>query len=67
MVAFESGGFGDLLFFRLRSGIDTISLGEEAVYSLIVIGIVGTIVGVVGIVGDWSVGGNLLLDPFPIT
>jgi hypothetical protein len=47
--------------------MDSIRLGEKAVYGGIVVGIVGVVVGVTGVVGNRSVGSDLLSDPFPIT
>jgi hypothetical protein len=47
--------------------MDSIRLGEKAVYGGIVVGIVKAVVGVTGVVGNRSVGGYLLFDPFPIT
>ena len=47
--------------------MDSIRLGEKAVHGGIVVGIVGAVFGVAGVVGNRSVGGNLLFDPFPIT
>src|ERR1035438_2757939 len=62
----ESGGFGDLPVFRHWNRKNLIRLGEKAVYGGIVVGIVGAVVGVAGVVGNRSVGSDLLLDPFPI-
>jgi hypothetical protein len=47
--------------------MDSIRLGEKAVYCSIVVGIIGAVVGVTGVIENRSVGGNLLFDPFPIT
>ena len=41
-----SGGFGGLPVFRRWNRMDSIRLGEKAVYGGIVVGIVGTVVGV---------------------
>jgi hypothetical protein len=44
--------------------VNSIPLGEKAVYGGIVVGIIRAVAGVAG---DWSIGSNLLFDPFPIT
>ncbi|MGD0631956.1 MAG: hypothetical protein ABR987_21710 [Terracidiphilus sp.] len=45
--------------------MDSIRLGEKAVYGGIVVGIAGAVVGVAGVVGNGSVGGDLPAAPGP--
>ncbi len=57
---------GDLLIFGFGRGIDAIGFGEEAVYSLIVVGIVGTVIWIVRVIGDRSASVIFALDALPI-
>jgi hypothetical protein len=47
--------------------MDSIRLGEKAVYGGIVVGILGAVVRVAGVIGNRSVGSDLLSYPFPVT
>src|ERR1700677_1408678 len=62
----ESGGLGDLPVFRRWNRMNSIRLGEKAVYGGIVVGIVGAVVGVAGVIGNRRVSSDLFLDPLPI-